>query len=704
MKALLSLLLLPLSSLHGADYLNFFELDVVEHGSTIRIDGSPRPLVSYDTLEQQDLHLSDAVAAVSLDAPLRQLSLLLARLGPRNEDIFADAEMPPRFELVNIQFDVFLRQLSGKKLGREQFTVKVFLENKPDEVIFSSKFGEYRLSTRNLASQDAYIDFLHKLIFPEGSFSFQRPIQNDFLVDLRYTVEKTSRPPLKEVPFDGESSFDILTILKSHKLKIHLGTTFCRRQNQQLTLFRSDYLRFYKDSMDEFTRVLDETSDHQTRIDHLERYTGTFPSDRKALSLLIDLYIEAGEIIKADHLMQRMKPIFTSLPGGLENQIYLGRTAAKIKKEMLARRSDFNPGSATLEILSPTDGDLIAGRTWLEFDLHNQESPVLQIDCFLDGQRFTSLTDPPYLVSFQTPDGRQPKSLKVTAWFENETFAESEIQVTPFRVDSEEAVNLVSLRTVVTRSGRSFLTDLEETDFAVKENGRKRKISGFSRDHSPLNVAFLVDASLSMNGKKLHKSQYAIKSFLEKLGEQDKASIYTFERNVLRLTDYTNDFQSTIPKLMTLTPKLTTSLYDAIYIAHTDLMRQQGTKVMIIVSDGEDSNSSVTSSQIMSMLGKSSVLVYPIIINLSSSETVGAGARFLQRVAGITGSIATEVRRISALDDTFARIYEELRSFYFINFYTFSNNIRIQDIEVDVRKQGRGVSARFRKHQGPLYQ
>jgi len=113
--------------------------------------------------------------------------------------------------------------------------------------------------------------------------------------------------------------------------------------------------------------------------------------------------------------------------------------------------------------------------------------------------------------------------------------------------------------------------------------------------------------------------------------------------------------------------------------------------VIIFVSSGSDSSSSVRAESLLPNLDQSGIPVYAIILGVGQGLD-RQGARFLERVAGATGSITTLVEDVSHLNEAFAHIHDELKSFYFLAFYSQQKAFDLSRVQMDVR--GFGTRAR----------
>ena len=681
-----------------ASNLYFYSLNAQEDGEMLKVSGLPQALAPYSLLRKESNGLPSALYTYTLDAPFYELARLLELLGERH--LFE--EKSTRFDLVTFRFQILIRDLAGRRLSRQEYDVKVQLTGRQGVVVLTGLNTESEIGVTSLREEKKYLDFLQKLVFPRSSFGFPLPSSSEYIVDFSYLVIETRAPPIKDIVFEGEPSLMVLKNLKFNKILMHLGSTYCERGAGEVLQYNSSFLHFFRDNLFKFDTLMNAREKYLGKdlIKELETYLESFPLDKKVLSMLVNTYIQDKQYIKASRFIERHVPIFSNLEGGLENRVFLKKKVQKIKEEILKQKSSFREDQGVqLNILLPRAGDLISGRTFLEFDLQNTSSPILHIDCFLDNELFTAPERPPFLVSFEAPGHRREVTVKVVVYFENQTFREASVSCRPFKVDEEQEVNLISLRAVVTKQEKEFLTNLNRSDFRVYEYGREKEVIQFSKDSLPLNIALVIDASLSMNGEKIHKAQYAVQAFLKKLSAKDQARIYTFNGGVVRhAQDPIRNFDALKPLLLTLSPMLTTSLNDALFIAHQDLLPSHGNKVIIVLSDGADSTSIVSERDIETILGSSPVTVYPIAIHENPKYEEYEGTEVLQRIARMTGSVALVAKKVSKLDVAFDRIYEELSSFYYINFYSKYRDTSLKDIQIKVRKHG--ATVRFRKQEG----
>ncbi len=693
----LSILFIAVSALMATDDIYFLNLELTFEEDSVIVAPVPESLVSYENLKDERFDLGREMMELTLDAPFRQTAFLFRTLDRNRGAVLGESSQP--LPIMRFKLELALRDLTGEPLEMHEYDVDLVLSPNENEGMIVCDDVTHTFDINKVKSPVHYLEFLRTVLFPKGPEKFARPATDEFIVDLYFKWPKVLVNN-NDVPiFDLFPSLILWNKGDVTKVMIHLGTTYAYRQDGIWNLVMSDLFRHYAQTIEKYSSILKQIEDgggDEDTIAELEEYVLLAPADKKALARLLDLYLDYDMKPEAYSLVSRFQPFFATIRGGLQNKKELASEARRKRNQLLGKRARFKRDkNVALEITSPVDDDLVTGTTKLQFTLAQISSPILQIDCFLDEQLIATLTEPPFEVPF-TVDGERGKlDLRVVAYFENETFQRDEVRVKSLDVDTEEYVNLVGVRAVVTQGPSKFLLDLKESDFKLKENKEVREILHFKKDTAPLRIAILVDNSISMFGEKLYRAQYAVHTFLSKLQPEDRASIYTFDNKVLRVSDLTNDFKSLQRQMFTMSPQLATSLYDAILVATDHLEGQNGTKVIIAVSDGTDSSSAVTDIHIAKSLRGSPVMVYSIILPgdfLGHSNR--SGNVFLQEIARSTGSISTRVNKLKNLDQTFDDIYQELKSFYYFDYYSSVLSAGEREIDIDVSRLG--AKARFR--------
>jgi VWFA-related protein len=196
----------------------------------------------------------------------------------------------------------------------------------------------------------------------------------------------------------------------------------------------------------------------------------------------------------------------------------------------------------------------------------------------------------------------------------------------------------VSTRTVrlpvaVTDRKGHPLTDLNQSDFRVSEEGREQQITFFSGERKPLRIALALDISGSME-KKMREVSDALGYFLDLLEPEDQILVMTFGGSVDVVQDFTSDRERLGSVFAALQPRGSTALYDAVVEGARRVAGSPAeSKAIVLVTDGMDTASAASFEQAREAARRAEVPVYSIGIGHDS----GLGG--LLRVLGGLGSI-----------------------------------------------------------------
>ena len=92
-------------------------------------------------------------------------------------------------------------------------------------------------------------------------------------------------------------------------------------------------------------------------------------------------------------------------------------------------------------------------------------------------------------------------------------------------------VDVVSLNVTAVDASNHYITDLEEKNFSVFEDGVKQELSFFTRKQQPIALSLLLDSSASMEDK-LPTLQTAASNFVKRLKANDLAQVIDFDSRV----------------------------------------------------------------------------------------------------------------------------------------------------------------------------
>jgi Ca-activated chloride channel family protein len=175
------------------------------------------------------------------------------------------------------------------------------------------------------------------------------------------------------------------------------------------------------------------------------------------------------------------------------------------------------------------------------------------------------------------------------------------------------SLDVVTIQASVRDARGRVVQGLSRVDFEVRDNGQLRPIIEFRSDRqSPVTLAILVDTSGSMGiERKIAMARQAYESVLSQLRPNDEAALFTFDSSLHERQGFTQDLTRLRDGLSDFEPFGTTSLYDATAAAARRLAERSGIhRAIVVLTDGIDTSSSLTASEVSGLASSINVPVY----------------------------------------------------------------------------------------------
>jgi Ca-activated chloride channel family protein len=219
---------------------------------------------------------------------------------------------------------------------------------------------------------------------------------------------------------------------------------------------------------------------------------------------------------------------------------------------------------------------------------------------------------------------------------------------------------------------RQYL-DVTPDDLVVVEDGVEQKIEGFEEALSPVSVMLLLDASGSMRSGAAQVVA-AARSFVAALPAQDSLAVMLFADKPALVQDLSTKRESSLAAIDQYQASGGTALYDALWNSLARLQRVEARRAIVVMTDGRDEDNPGT--------GPGSVHSFADVV--ASVPDVGAtifgiglGAKVdrgpLERLAEISGGEAYFPEDVTALEENYHRVLENLRR-RFVIMYTSTND------------------------------
>lgn len=241
-------------------------------------------------------------------------------------------------------------------------------------------------------------------------------------------------------------------------------------------------------------------------------------------------------------------------------------------------------------------------------------------------------------------------------------------------------IDVVSLNVTVTDGAGKYVTDLNQENFDVYEDGVRQNLTFFSRTQLPISLALLLDTSASME-ERMPIAQEAAIGFARQLHKDDQAEIIDFDSQVRILAPFTSDGAALEKAIRATTANGSTSLYNAIYISLKELRKTKAAsasdvrrQAIVLLSDGDDTSSLIEFDEVLDLAKRSETAIYSIGLRQGEiGRREFKEAEFvLRQLSQETGGrvfFPTDARELPKIYQT---IWEELSSQYALG-YTSGN-------------------------------
>jgi Ca-activated chloride channel homolog len=255
--------------------------------------------------------------------------------------------------------------------------------------------------------------------------------------------------------------------------------------------------------------------------------------------------------------------------------------------------------------------------------------------------------------------------------------------------------------TVVDSQGR-LVSDLQQQDFEVYDNGKLQALTNFSNEATPFTAVVMLDTSGSMT-LNMEFVKQAAEEFLMRMLPQDKAKVGAFNDKI-QVLPKDEPFLSDRDRLIRILKGeldfgYPTRLWDAVDESMAHLETVEGRRVVLVFTDGDDSASKNGLKEVLERAREKDIMVYAI--GLQSDYFNGQSRvrtrpdRGLRRIADETGGGFFELTKKDDLGPTFTRVAQELHSQYVLGFSPATLDGRIHKLELRIKRAG--LTARSRK-------
>ena len=253
------------------------------------------------------------------------------------------------------------------------------------------------------------------------------------------------------------------------------------------------------------------------------------------------------------------------------------------------------------------------------------------------------------------------------------------------RIDTD----LVNLNvSIFSKAPRMIAAALQQTDFAVVDNGRPQEVSFFAATDAPFDLVLLLDLSGS-TADKIGLIRKSARRFVEAARPADRVAIVTFTADIQVISKLTSDHAAARKSIDQIErPAGGTNFWDALSFVLNHMLIQSRIEhrrsAVVVMTDGVDNalpdvygdGSKTSFAQLLDTLRRSESIVLPIYLDTEKesnprSTPPSAYAMARQQLAQVAAESGNEVylaRKIKDLEGVYEQVISDLATVYSIGY------------------------------------
>ena len=312
-----------------------------------------------------------------------------------------------------------------------------------------------------------------------------------------------------------------------------------------------------------------------------------------------------------------------------------------------------------------------------------------RVEFRVGGELRATLYQPPFVQQLVTPAEAPITWIRAVAFLDGGGAAEAVRTIGAAGTTNEQVdVDLVELfATVLARHGRP-VDDLRPEEVEIREDGRPEKLLRLEKiGDVPIHAAVMLDTSGSMAAELDEAERAALRFFQQVLTPLDRAAVITFADSPRLAVKFTGRLDRLAGGLADLRAEGETTLYDSLAFTLHYFAGLSGKRALILISDGQDSNSRTRFDDVLDYARRSGVAIYAIGLDVPTHPPTAGVA--LDRLARETGGRSFRVDRASRLGPIYEEIEKDLRSQYLLAYQSDSpGGDGYRKVEVAVDRPG----------------
>jgi Ca-activated chloride channel family protein len=344
-----------------------------------------------------------------------------------------------------------------------------------------------------------------------------------------------------------------------------------------------------------------------------------------------------------------------------------------------------------VSILRPAAGEPLFDEVEVEVRI-DAAAPIAQVDLLLDGTPVAHLTQAPWIFIVDVGQENRGHRLEVIARTSDGAEGRSELVSRAIKIDEAVDLQLQQLYVTVFDSAGQRVLDLPPSAFEVRDEGVRQKLVTVAGGDIPFVATLVVDASGSMEGQALRMALGGVSAFVDGMAKDDSVKVVVHDDQLRLATDFENQPAAITRALQRVQAGAGTAILDQVFSALLELERQQGRRVVVLLSDGSDLHSVIRPEELNELARLSQALIYWVRLGRTNKASAlgaggGRGSRYvplsswrdaaafdrlekqLEKIVRRSGGRVYELRSINQVGAAFGEVLRELREQYALGYY-----------------------------------
>ena len=264
-------------------------------------------------------------------------------------------------------------------------------------------------------------------------------------------------------------------------------------------------------------------------------------------------------------------------------------------------------------------------------------SPI-KVRFYVDDTVVGTADTPPYAVPWTDENPFEERKIRVEAEDSAGLIARDSVTLPAFEVTEQTEVGRILVEAGVYDGAGRAATRLDPKSFRLREDGELQTLDVVARETYAMNVVLLVDNSQSML-RRMPEVRKAAERFALSLDKGDTVTIAPFHTEIRTITGPTNDVPTISEAIAEMKASGGTAILDAVYGAVDLLDGMQGRRIVVLVTDGFDENSTLKLDEVIERAQSARISVYALAIGGVTGVSLNGESTLRQLTSGSGGRV-----------------------------------------------------------------